>query len=151
MGRATGLLCALAAALASGCETYQLRGRVATGDATYITLVDADDPRLQTGDAIAGVVLRLQTDPGKLNRAFVGQGVTNGQGEFEIPVDEVGAGFLEYDVGIDARRPGFESAESFFRLPPSGKRVLVVLRPGKPTRGTLDDESLLKQYDDFRR
>lgn len=151
MRRVTPLLCAAIALVQAGCETYKLRGRVTSGDATYIALVDDNDPRLQTGDAIAGVVLRLQTDPGKLNRKFVGQGLTDGKGEFAIPVDEVGAGFLEYDVAIDARRSGYESTESFFRLPPSDKRVLIVLRPGKPTPGSLDDDSLYNQYERFNR
>lgn len=145
------LLALGAAMLLSGCGSYEMQGRVVQGDLSYVQVVDADDPRLSGGTGLTGVSIRLMMDPMRAGRKVLGETVSGASGEFSIPVDKVGAGYLEYDVGLGARRRGFETAESFFRLPPGKKRILVMLSPGTSTEGMFNDEhDLMKEYERFR-
>lgn len=148
-------LCAFGAAatlacLCGGCGAYELQGAVVLGDISYIALVDESDPRL-TGDGVAGVQVMLETDPSSLNREVVGTAVSGPDGSFTIPVDEIGAGFLEYEVAVRARAPGYLSTEQWFRLPPSRKRVLVSLAPGQDPPDRSGREDLMEQYRRFNR
>jgi len=137
------------AAAATGCAPYTLRGKVVEGEVSFIAVVDADDPRLD-GPGLSGAMLTLQTDPQRLNRKTVGSAVSDADGGFSIPVNEVGAGVLIYDMGLEARKKGYSPAEQFFRLPPAGKRVLVLLAPGGSAaeRGLHepDAEELLRRF-----
>lgn len=137
-------VCALGA-----CSPYMLSGRVIEGEASYATLVAPDDPRLQS-PGITGASLRLTRDPGRLKRDVVTERVSGAQGEFELPVDRVGAGLLEMDMGVLARMTGYSSAEGFFGLPGAGKsRLLIVLAPGDDPVGVRDDQ--WSADDDLRR
>jgi len=143
-------LCSIALVLFSLCSTactYKLHGRVIQGDTSYIAVVDKSDPRLNE-HGIEGVRLHVQLDPGKLNRKTVCREVSSTDGAFTLPVDEIGAGFLEYDVGVFARRSGFSPAEGSFRLPPGNKRVIIVM-----TRGEDYDqgETLEEDWSDLRK
>ena len=126
--------------------TYTLRGRVIEGDTSYVAVVDKSDPRLNE-NGIEGVRLHVQLDPGKLNRKTVCREVSSMDGAFALPVDEIGAGVLEYDVGVFARRAGYSPAEGSFRLPPSGKRIIIVLMRG---RDYDQGESLEDEWSDLR-
>ncbi len=139
------LLAALALVL-GGCSSYAVRGVVVMGPTSYVELVDADDPRLTQGQPISGAVVRTTVDPSSLNPIRL-TGVTTGAvGEFAVPVDEFGAGWLEYELGVVVRRPGFAPAEGFMRLPPAGKRLLVTLGAGQDRRG-LDESGFDDGYD----
>ncbi|RMD66106.1 MAG: hypothetical protein D6824_01455 [Planctomycetota bacterium] len=140
----------LATTLSVGCAPYTLRGKVVEGDVSFIAVVDASDPRLD-GPGLSGALLTLQTDPQRLNRKTVGSAVSGADGSFSIPVNEVGAGLLIYDMGLKARKQGYSPTEQFFRLPPANKRVLVLLAPGAATttgdRSTEPDaEELLRRF-----
>lgn len=130
----SALRCALLALLAltlGGCGSYSLKGRVIAGDVSYIAVVDADDPAMESAGGVAGAMVTLSNDPDRLSREVVGTGVSGQDGEFSVPFDKIGGGFLEYDVGVRVRRPGYRDAEHYFLLPGSGKRLLVVLAPGR--------------------
>lgn len=132
------------------CGPYTIKGRVVHGDTSYVSIVEPGDARLE-GTPVAGAQIRLRMDPGKLNRKTVAQEVSDGNGEFSLPVDEFGAGILEYDLGLTARRKGYVSAEGFFRLPPGSRRVLVVLAPGTDPAGyTEEPESLSDEADRWK-
>lgn len=133
-----------------GCEGYALRGRVVQGHASFVQVVSADDPRLEEGDGIAGASVHVQKDPGRLNRETMARGQSGVDGSFELAIDEFGAGVLEIDIGVFVRRKGFDPAEAYFRLPGSGKRVLVILAPGRDRELGEERETLLDQYEDFR-
>ncbi len=120
----------LATAILSSACTYTLKGRVVEGDTSYIAVVDSTDPRLND-HGMTGVRLHLQLDPGRMSRKTITRDVSDSDGAFELPVTEVGAGFLEYDVGLFARRAGYSPAETSFRLPPSSKRILIVMARGQ--------------------
>ena len=129
---------AFAAVTLGACSPYTLSGRVIQGDASYIMLVKSDDPRLSVTDVsgVTGVSLRMTMDPGTLRRDVVANSVSGLEGEFELPVDRVGAGLLEMNMGVLARKTGYQSAEGFFELPGSGaSSLLIVLAPGQDPAG----------------
>lgn len=124
---------AVGAALAisvSACSPYALRGKVIEGQGSYVTIVDASDPRLAE-PGLSGAAVTLVLDPTQLNRKTLASGISGADGEVSLKVDEFGAGMLEYDVGVYARRRGREPAEGYFRLPGSSQRVLISLAPGE--------------------
>ena len=141
-----GALCAL---VLGGCGSYELKGRVVRGDVSWAGVVDKDDPRLQEA-GVAGVQISLVTDPMKINRERVSGSLSDNAGDFALPVDEPGAGFLIYDVGAYASKPGYLDAEGFFRLPSKDKRLLIVMHPGQSQNraGTVGRESLYDQYEE---
>lgn len=148
-----GLGVAAACGAIGGCgEGYMLRGRVIEAQTSYIALVDPSDPRLSADDAsgIPGVSLHLQMDPGKINRETITRDVSDGEGEFALRVDKFGAGWMEYDVGLFARRSGFTPAQHFFRLPPENKRVLIMMAPGRDEALGEDRDMSLDDYERFR-
>jgi hypothetical protein len=69
--------------------------------------------------------------------------MTADDGRFELPISESGAGFLEYDAGIVVQREGFMHIEHTLKLPGSGKRILIIMKPGndsyKPETNVVDD------------
>ena len=148
--RWTALAAALLASALAGCSPYTLRGRVITGEASYIAVVSASDPALRGGEGLGGAQVTLSTDPDRINRKEVGSAVSGPDGAFEAPFSEVGGGFLEYDAGVRVSRAGFESAEAFFPLPGRGKRLLVVLAPGRDGPST-DREDPYEIYKRFQR
>lgn len=137
-----------AALVAGGCASPALRGRVIEGDASYLILVSANDPRLE-GTGVAGASLMVTMDPMKLNRKTIGSGASGPDGYFEVPISEHGGGFLEIDVAMTARKKGCEPAEGYFRLPGSNRRVLVVLGPGKDRPTGLEREDPSRDVDRF--
>ncbi len=130
-----------------GCSSYSLKGKVIEGDISYVAIVGQDDPRLEE-DGVGGVVLRLETDPDRINRETVGEGLSQPDGSFSVPFNQLGGGVLLYDVGLRARKPGYETVEHSFRLPPKNRRVLVIMRPGKSA--SEEEESVYEQYERFR-
>lgn len=138
-------------ALLGGCSSYTLSGRVIKGDASYVALVNPDDPRLDD-EGIPGVSLTLVMDPTRLNRKTIAQGVSQADGSISLGVDEFGAGMLELDTELTARKKGAEPAQGFFRLPGSGKkRVLVSLGPGEDRDLNPERENLRDQADQYWR
>ncbi len=138
------------ASLLCACGSYTLRGRVIAGEASYIVVVDADDPALEGGPGVAGAHVTLSTDPERINREVVGSAVSGPDGYFDTPFDKVGGGFLEYDAGVRVSRSGYQSAEHFFRLPGKSKRLLVVLAPGRDAPSSREEDPY-EQYKRYRR
>lgn len=108
---------------------YHLKGKVVRGSESAILIVDQNDERLNF-PAVSGASLHLQMDPGRLKARTLATDVSRADGSFDLKVDEFGAGWLQYDVGLFVRRDGFVSAELPFRLPKSSRRVLVMLTEG---------------------
>lgn len=126
---ALSLLLLLLPACAS---TYELRGRVIEGSVSTVVVVNQNDPRLTDGQSfgLTGAAIDATLDPQNLNRKHLPQTVSMGNGEFSMPVDATGAGFLEYDVEVLVQLPGHAPAINTFRLPGRSKRLLVILAPG---------------------
>lgn len=124
--------CAIAMLLLGGCGGggYRLQGVVIEGSSPGIFIVDSNDVRL-TEPGIPGAVVQGTIDPDTLRRKPQGSVQTDTRGRFALPVGEIGAGMLEYKIGVFARAPGHAPAEDIFDLPKSSKRILVVLPRGK--------------------
>jgi len=133
------------------CESYSMRGHVIRGDVSYIQIVSADDSRLSE-PGISGARVGAHLDPGRLNRKFLGSTMTDGNGDFSLPIDEVGAGWLEYDISVVSYRDGFMGAEQFFRIPKAERRVLIMLAPGDDAEPPSFEsrESLFDEADRYR-
>jgi hypothetical protein len=141
---------ALSMALAS-CGPHTIHGRVIEGDASFITLVDKDDHRLDAKEGVSDVLLKLQLEPGRINRRQIAQETSDRDGYFRLPVDEFGAGVIELEGGLLARRRGYRSAEGVFPIPGGSQRILVVLAPGRDPPGAFEDEpSVEEQVERFR-
>jgi hypothetical protein len=143
---------ALAALLLAGCD-YELQGVVVTGAVPEVRVVSRDDPRLQQGGLVHAQVVGT-IDPESLNAERLRAVVTDEQGRFTLPVDATGAGMLEYKLGLFVRHTGFSPTEDTIDLPPSRKRLLIVLSPGEdkqppPSRDITDDA--LKAQEQMRR
>lgn len=122
------LLAALFATLPA-CSAYNLQGKVIDGPASQITIVDAGDPRLDQ-PGLAGASIETMLDPNSLARKALPAQASGGDGTFAIPVDEIGAGFLEYEAGFIVQRPGYQTAHAVVPVPGADKRVLVILHRG---------------------
>ncbi|MDX2115344.1 MAG: hypothetical protein SFZ24_06950 [Planctomycetota bacterium] len=137
------------ASLPLACGPHTIKGRVIEGDVSAVMVVDKNDHRLQT-PGVPGASLKLIKDPARLEPKIIAEHVSGTDGEFELPVDEFGAGVIEMDVGLLVRHRGHRSAESAFKVPGGGKRVLVMLERGRDDPSMSDDrvtpQELLDRY-----
>ena len=115
----------------AGCQAYQLRGVVLEHTTkSEVLVVDASDPRLQT-PGIEQAVVEVILEPGEMHPAKLPPLATDEQGAFAIPIEKDGAGFLEYQVLIAARKPGFAASWKQILLPGQDKRLLIYMKPGR--------------------
>ncbi len=144
---ALGALAAAFALTLAACSPYTLHGKVIEGDISYVAVVDASDARL-AGPGVGSATLELISNPARLNHKVISSGISGPDGEFDLRVEEVGAGLLTYDTSLTARRAGYSAATNVFKLPPDSKRVLVILKRGAggkaPANESLIDEA--KRY-----
>ena len=145
-------VCLIAAMVLPACSGggYELQGRVIRGDYTAVMLVDRDDERLSTGEGITGVSLHVQQDPAQLNRRTLARGSSMADGSFALPIDLIGAGTFHYDMGVFARRAGYDPASGYFRLPPRSKRVLIVMNFGTDHDLGEEREDPYEDYERFK-
>jgi len=116
---------------ALGCQPYELAGVVvaARGEPGGVRVVKQDDERLNS-PGLAETTVILTLDPDSLRPIRLGSVTTDEQGRFRMPVDETGAGFLEYDLGVYARKKGFAPTWQQLPLPARGRRLVVLMQPG---------------------
>ena len=137
--------------LMSGCGSgYILQGKAIRGEYSSVTFVHAEDSRLQDPGA-ANVRVFLIRDPSSLSRELVATASTDDRGNFIIPVNSFGAGWLVEQWLIHTYRPGSQSAESILTLPKqdSNLKILITLGPGVAVMPNLPGE-LLQQYEKFK-
>ena len=144
-----GVLVSAAAGL-SGCSSYVLHGKVIAGPISHMAFVGADDNRLDEA-GIDGVWVTLRRDPGRLSTRLVTSAITDLDGNFSLAVDELGAGWMEEEWLVVARKPGLQNATWQQRLTMKHPKLqlLVTMTPGysEPDR----HEELMDQYEQFRR
>lgn len=131
------LLACLSTLTLGACSAHQVRGVVVVGQQSSVQLVHKSDPRLE-GEPVAGANISAIIDPQSLDRSRLPAVLSDPLGAFAIPVDEFGAGWLDYELGILARRDSFAPAEGFVKLPGGDTRVLIVLAPGRDTHRSGD-------------
>jgi hypothetical protein len=136
----------VASATLTGCDTYQMRGVVIEGAVSAIQIVDEDDPRLSNGNGLPMATIDVTLDPDRLSRKHMPRGISEVDGTFAVPIDEQGAGYLDYQVRVVVRRAGHDSALSDLRVPGPHSRLLVTLVNGEdkyqPEPPDLMDETL---------
>ncbi len=114
----------------AGCSPYQLQGIVIQGTVPGIEIVDQDDARLDyfgVPEAAISVVL----DPQRLQPEPIARGQSNKHGQFALPIEQQGAGFLILDVEVRVSKPAFRSVRQRFDLPARGQRLIVTLPRGE--------------------
>lgn len=138
-----------------GCSAYQLQGVVVEGPQPGVYLVRSDDARLKNV-AVADARIMATLDPDKLRSKQLPWTMSDDLGRFAIPVDEPGAGLLEYSVSIYADAIGYSDAGvDVMALPGAGKKLLIVLSAGRSKRtnkpGEQSTEDLLREADKFKK
>lgn len=130
--RGCGLLViCLASLLVLGCGQYQMRGVVVEGVASMIRVVHEDDPRLLEGYGLPLAVIESTLDADRISRKQLPRGISDVDGTFGVPVDETGAGYLDYYVRVIVRKVGYDTAVQDLRVPGPGERLLITLSRGE--------------------
>lgn len=124
------LLVVVALVMLTGCSTYKLRGKVMDGSVSAMRVVNADSEQLQ-GMGIGGAQVTAILDPDQPSRKKLPEVYTDADGNFALPIDEVGAGFLEYEVLISVRLPRMSPAVRRMALPTGNQRLLITLSAGQ--------------------
>ncbi|MEM6394099.1 MAG: hypothetical protein AAF797_15135 [Planctomycetota bacterium] len=115
-----------------GCGGYVLKGRVVEGPGPAVMVVGTGEERYRMRDGSgSGAEVLVTIDPDSIRPNRMRPVVANGSGYFEIPIRESGAGFLEYELRLIVKRPGYLSADETLALPKSGRRLLVSLPRGR--------------------
>jgi len=150
---------ALVGALGGCGGGYTIEGRVLRGSIGMVTIVDADDKRLE-GTPLAGASIKAIRDPGRLSSKQLGSTVAGSDGTFKLRIDSFGAGMLQEEWLIVASRAGTAGAEGVVSLPasPGRRRVLVILASGTPagTPGGTNDrwgsssDDLMRDFERYR-
>ena len=122
---------ALGTMTACGCGQYALQGRVIEGATPSVQVVSTDDGRLDSGRPIHGAMVQFTLDPRRLNYKSLGVATTGYDGRFSLSVDEFGAGFLEYELGVLAREPKHRHVEDTVKMPGKSRMLLITLPPGR--------------------
>lgn len=138
-----------------GCSSYQIRGTVVEGRAPGVYVVDSSDARLKQ-TAVADAQIQATLDPEKLRPKLLRGTQSDEQGAFAIPVDDFGAGLLEYSLGLFVDADGYSGTETQqpIALPGPGKQLLVVVAAGRgkrPKRPGSETENLLDEADKFKK
>lgn len=149
MRRFVGALAMLCVVGLSGCGGYSIQGRVVEGDFSIMSFVPADDPRLAE-PGLANVRVEVYRDPEKPNIQLAGSQVSDGTGHFDLPLSGFGAGWLVEQWRIEARRGGFQDADTMVALPDSGRnlRLLIIMAPGASNASPRED--LMEEYRRYR-
>ena len=129
----------------TGCGGHPLAGKIVSGPASQVLIVDKADARLLES-GIPGASVSMVLDPGAMRPIEAGTVMAGEDGMFEMSTDALGAGLLEYELGVEGRARGYESVWQLLpKLPGRSQRLLIVLTPGRDTPARpkpIVDESL---------
>jgi hypothetical protein len=115
-----------------GASASMVNGRVIKGDLSFILVVDASDPRLkEPGLAGANVAMSNTSASGGASIARV---TSDSVGNVALPVRDTAALFRP--AVFTAELEGYQRTTSEMSIPPTNKRVLVILKPTGPGAGT---------------
>lgn len=146
--RALHALLAGALACASGCA-YRLEGRVVDGFGGASVVREGDDEARKSG--IPGVTIELVRDAETMKRAVAARATSDSSGRFELEIDGFGAGWMQEEWLLRARRNGFETVEQQVDLPgdPKGRVMVLGMARGK-SRPFREPESSRRILDEVR-
>ena len=119
----------LVAALLStfvGCAAKPLvSGKVITGSIDFIGVVDKSDERLAK-DGVPDVTVRALANPGT-SPVRIGSVTSDAKGDFGLSITDQNS--LIRNVRFEAEKPGYLPAGGTMNIPPSDKRLLIIMRP----------------------
>jgi hypothetical protein len=125
----------------TGCESYSLQGVVVEGKSSQVLVVDKNDSRLGM-PGLRDARIDVTIDPRTINPRKQAV-LTVEDGRFSMPINESGAGFLEYEAAMVIQHEGFVHIEHTMKLPGNNKRVLIIMKPGddhyKPETNVVDE------------
>ncbi len=122
--------------LAAGCSPYVLQGVVVRTDASAVNATRWDGhPDTLPGATMSGVNVEVVFEPRTTRPRKLGMVLTDDQGRFVMPIDESGAGFMEYEVMVVARAPGYRPSWRIMRLPARGEYLVIQMAPGRDEGG----------------
>ena len=115
-----------------GCQPYQLTGVVMAGAKAKALAVSADDERLKMF-GLDGATIEITVDPLSIQPRMIGVFPTDRDGRFEIPVDALGAGFLEYELAVCCQAEGYQTIYQTIKMPSRRERLLILMVAGRDT------------------
>lgn len=122
-----GLALCLVATCVGGCSSAtSISGKVIRGDVSLVGAVDPKDPRL-TSQGLGGAEVMLRGIGSHADR-ILGDAITSANGDFTIRIVEFDA--LTRPAEFKAHLAGYIDAKQEMPVPPSERRVLIVLKPG---------------------
>jgi hypothetical protein len=116
-------------AAVGGCKSHQLRGVVVEGEHPRVELVDPGDARLDIA-VVPEARVSLTLDPTSLNPQPLAELISDPNGAFVTDISAIGAGVLQYDLGVLCQAEGFKTLYQTMPMPKRGRVLLVVLAPG---------------------
>jgi len=134
-----------------GCGgAYMLRGKVVRGGHGGVLFVPADDEQFSR-EGVANATISVHRDAGRLNQELVATGRSDLLGRFTIAIDEIGAGWMEYQWLIEVFKPGYEGVAAVVELPSRNDKMhmLAILVEGwsPPPK---EKEDLWREYERYR-
>lgn len=142
------IIATLSALFLCSCGSYTLRGKVIEGFDSDVTVVSADDPRLNE-PGIRQVRINVHRDPGGLAQELAGSGLSDADGTFAIELSAFGAGWMDETWLVETTRSGYRNAQRTIRLPSNTNRrqLLIIVAPGTATPSEHRDDL----WEDYRR
>lgn len=122
----------LAAAVLPACANVaavRVPGKVVAGDVSFIGVVNEGDSRLDAASkdtAVAGAVVEITGTAGNVKGVNVGKATSDANGNFTIRLTDQDA--VKGPASFRATAPEYLAAEATMLIPPSQRRVLVVLK-----------------------
>ena len=145
------VLVVVAGLLMPGCASgYVIQGKAIRGEYSSVTFAHPDDSRLQDS-GMADVKVFLFRDPSSLGRELVATASSDDRGNFILPINSFGAGWLVEQWMVHTYLPDTQSAESILTLPKQGTnlKMLITLGRGVAVMPKMSDE-LWQQYEKFK-
>ena len=145
------VLLVVAGSLMPGCGSgYAIQGKAIRGEYSSVTFVHPDDSRLQD-PGVADVRVFLFRDPNSLGRELAASTSSDGGGNFIIPVNSFGAGWLVEQWQVHTYLQGSQSAESILTLPKPDMnlKLLITLGRGVAVMPRMSDD-LWQEYEKFK-
>ncbi len=105
-----------------------MSGKVIRGDISFFVIVEANDPRLR-GDGLAGAHITVNAVSGR-GGALLAEGTSDSKGNVSLSVKDTAA--LLRPAEFTADLDGYTRTSSVMNLPPTDKRLLILLKPTAP-------------------
>jgi hypothetical protein len=119
--------------LAMGCsQTHVVKGKVITGNLSFVAVVDQGDARLKS-EGLTEALVAMRADVGTVGGFQFGEAKTDQRGDFTVKFKEQNV-FLK-PVEFSATKDGYQPARGVMNIPPAERRLLIIVAPNKAASG----------------